>query len=64
MMYEYLAEQYEQYMRPPPRPLVHWLLLAVTVAGLVAMVATLTAHVAHRVALETANPGHCFSTGC
>ncbi len=63
-MHEYLAEQYERQMRPPPRPLVHWLLLAVTVAGVVAMAATLTAHVAHRVALETANPGHCFSTGC
>lgn len=63
-MHDYLADQYARQNRPAPRPLAYWLLLALVVAGTTAALATVAAHATHRAALTTANPAHCFSTGC
>jgi hypothetical protein len=42
----------------------YWLLLCVVVAATTALFATVATHAAHRTALDTARPGHCFTTGC
>ena len=60
----HMARQYARSQAPAPRPLAYWLLLVLVVAGVTALLATVATHAAHRAALDTARPGHCFTTGC
>lgn len=63
-MYEYLTEEYERKMRPAPKPIVHWILLVLVVAGVTALFASVSTHAAQRAVIEAANSAYCFRIGC